>query len=373
MINRRWPEVPLGEFLTHRKNSIMIDDGQSYKRCRVQIGARGVVVRDIVSGSDIKTKEQQVCKAGDFLVAEIDAKVGGYGIVPDDLTGAIVSSHYFLFAVDEQRLSQGFLGWYARTPGFFKQVAAQGSTNYAAIRPHHVLGYTIPLPSLAEQDRIVTELDASATFVESRTRAADAMQTELGKLLTAGFAKITAGAPRVSMGIVAPLVRRPVEIQPDGIYRELGVRSFGRGLFGKPPLTGADLTWQKLFEIRKSDLVFSNIKAWEGAFAVAKPPDDGKVGSHRYLTCVAAPDRATPSFLWYYLQTKEGLEKIQAASPGSADRNRTLSQKGLEEIEIPVPTIDAQQWFDELQVMAAVSARKAPRQLQSSGISFQRC
>jgi type I restriction enzyme S subunit len=32
-----------------------------------------------------------------------------------------------------------------------------------------------------------------------------------------------------------------------------------------------------------------------------------------------------------------------------------LSQKGLEEIEIPVPTIDAQQWFDELQVMAAVT------------------
>src|SRR5437773_7462767 len=33
-------------------------------------------------------------------------------------------------------------------------------------------------------------------------------------------------------------------------------------------------------------ILVSNIKAWEGALAVAKPEDDGRVGSHRYLTCV---------------------------------------------------------------------------------------
>ena len=42
----------------------------------------------------------------------------------------------------------------------------------------------------------------------------------------------------------------------------------------------------KLFGIEKGDLVFSNIKAWEGAFAVAGEDDHGRVGSHRYLTCV---------------------------------------------------------------------------------------
>ncbi len=116
-------------------------------------------------GAEIKTKKQQVCQAGDFLVAEIDAKVGGFGIVPDDLAGAIVSSHYFLFEVDEERLNRCFFDYFIRTPDFRDQVTAQGSTNYAAIRPNDVLGYEIPLPPLAEQRRIVARIEELAVRI----------------------------------------------------------------------------------------------------------------------------------------------------------------------------------------------------------------
>jgi type I restriction enzyme S subunit len=44
--------------------------------------------------SAISQDEEAVpIKGLDLLVAEIDAKAGGYGIVPDDLAGAVVSSH----------------------------------------------------------------------------------------------------------------------------------------------------------------------------------------------------------------------------------------------------------------------------------------
>jgi type I restriction enzyme S subunit len=72
-----WRTAQLGEAIRLRKEFVTIDDAIEYKRCRVQLHAKGVVLRDIVSGADIKTKEQQVCRAGEFLVAEIDAKVGG--------------------------------------------------------------------------------------------------------------------------------------------------------------------------------------------------------------------------------------------------------------------------------------------------------
>lgn len=45
--------------------------------------AKGIVLRDELPGALIKIKSQQVCRSGEFLVAEIDAKVGGFGIVPD--------------------------------------------------------------------------------------------------------------------------------------------------------------------------------------------------------------------------------------------------------------------------------------------------
>jgi type I restriction enzyme S subunit len=163
-----WPSMPLASAVQYRKGFIQIDDLETYKRCRVQLHAQGIVLRDTVPGAEIKTKKQQVCKAGDFLVAEIDAKVGGFGIVPDILDGSIVSSHYFLFEVNDNVLNRRFLDFFIRTPAFREQVAAQGSTNYAAIRPNDVLGYKIPLPPLPEQRRIVARIESLA----ARTREA---------------------------------------------------------------------------------------------------------------------------------------------------------------------------------------------------------
>lgn len=165
-----WPTVTLGEVLRQRKEFIRIDDTQTYTRLRVQLHAQGIIERDTVTGAQIRTKEQQVCRAGEFLVAEIDAKVGGFGVVPDNLTGSLVSSHYFLFQINETVMDRRFLDFYSRTPQFRNQVAAQGSTNYAAIRPGHVLAYTIPLPPLAEQRRIVARIEQLAGKIEEARR-----------------------------------------------------------------------------------------------------------------------------------------------------------------------------------------------------------
>lgn len=90
----------------------------------------------------------------------------------------------------------------------------------------------------------------------------------------------------------------------------------------------------------------------EGAFAVAGPNDHGRVGSHRYLTCVPVDGLATAEFIWFYLQTHEGISKVQAASPGSADRNRTLGQNALEAITVPAPPFNHQHWFNSIQTKA---------------------
>jgi len=158
--------VPLGNVLRQRSEFIEINDFKTYKRCRVQLHAQGIVERDVLQGIEIRTKKQQVCTAGEFLVAEIDAKVGGFGIVPDNLDGAIVSSHYFLFDLDETILDRHFLEFFVRTATFMEQVRAQGTTNYAAIRPGDVLGYKIPLPSLEEQRRIVARIEVLAARIE---------------------------------------------------------------------------------------------------------------------------------------------------------------------------------------------------------------
>jgi type I restriction enzyme S subunit len=347
-----WQVVELRDVISHRKEFIEIAPSEIYSRCRVQTSTRGIVLRDRVAGSEIKTPQQQVCRTGEFLVAEIDAKLGGYGIVPEELNDAIVSSHYFLFEINEHRLLRGFLDWYSRTPAFLEQVKARGSTNYAAIRPSNVLGYQIPLPSLDEQRLIVHRLDMVAALVADRRRAIEAAERETQALLLKAFQRAIDGAPLRPMSEVAPLVRRPVEIDLEGTYPELGVRSFGKGTFHKPDLSGSEVGTKKLFRINAGDLLFNIVFAWEGAVAVAQSADDGRVGSHRFLSCVPAPDTASVEFLRFYFSTREGLQKLGEASPGGAGRNRTLGLKKLEDLQVPVPSIKRQHWFDRLQTMA---------------------
>lgn len=353
MTGMRWPIVPFGEVAFHRKQFIQVQDEQRYQRCRVQLHARGVVVRDHVSGSDIKTKSQQVCRVDDFLVAEIDAKQGGYGLIPSDLEGAIVSSHYFLFSIRPERMIPAFLGWFARSKSFFQQIAAQGSTNYSAVRPQQILAFRIPLPPLDKQRRFVARLDAVSARLKARAEAAERQEAELAAMLQQAFARITAGSPRARMADVAPLVRRPIEVEPDGQYQELGIRSFGRGPFHKPSLNGLDAGSKRLFRIEPGDLVFNIVFAWEGAVAIARPEDTGRVGSHRFLTCVANETRVSAEILRFWFLSREGLAALGQASPGGAGRNRTLGLDALSRIEVPIPSRDAQAWFEALHSRAS--------------------
>lgn len=208
------------------------------------------------------------------------------------------------------------------------------------------------LPPIEEQRRVAAKLGAVVSKIAALRESAEGTRQEVRATLDSAFHTSISGAPRVAMGEIAPIVRRPVEIDPDKAYTEIGVRSFYKGIFHRRTVQGSQFTWQKLFRIAKDDLVFSNLMAWEQAIALATPADDGCVGNHRMLTCEADRTRCLPMFLWYYFRTPEGLAKVVAASPGSIARNKTLSGELLPNITVPVPTLDAQEWFESLHVKA---------------------
>ena len=181
----------------------------------------------------------------------------------------------------------------------------------------------------------------------------DEIEADAERLLAIRFREIIEGAEWRTMAKVAPLVRREIEVDLEGSYPELGIRSFGKGTFHKPPLQGADIGSKRLFSIEPGDLLFSNVFAWEGAIAVAKHQDVGRFGSHRFISCVAYPEMVSPEFLRYYFLTPVGLEKIGEASPGGAGRNRTLGLEKLMALQVPIPKSAKQQAFDNLQTKVA--------------------
>lgn len=349
-----WGSIVISDFLTKSESWVPVEPDGQYKQITARLWGKGLTLRGEVPGSAIAAARQYRAQAGQFLVSRIDARHGAYGIVPKELDGALVSNDFPCFDIDASRVLPHYFEWYSRTPEFIDlcRRASEGSTNRVRMKEDQFLRMSVPLPSLDEQRRIVEKLDRVAALFDQRRSAIEAAERETQALLLKAFQRAIVGAPLRPMSEVAPLVRRPVEVDLDAAYPELGVRSFGRGTFHKPDLPGVEVGNKKLFRICAGDLVFNIVFAWEGAVAVAQPADDGRVGSHRFLTCVPAPDTATVEFLRFYFSTPEGLQKLGEASPGGAGRNRTLGLKKLESLQVPVPSIGQQQWFDRLQAKA---------------------
>lgn len=150
------------------------------------------------------------------------------------------------------------------------------------------------------------------------------------------------GVERVQVGDVLKLDRTQIAPDPLTQYVAVGVRSFGRGLFHYEPTTGDKLGKLRFFDLPPGRLVISNIKAWEGAVALSGAADLGCVASNRFLIYDACGSQIDLGWARWFLLSEPGNELLQRASPGSADRNRTLAARRFEDLVIPLPSIDEQ-------------------------------
>ncbi len=343
-MNAKWPTIRLGEVLKQRKEFGSIQDLKSYKRLRVQLHAKGVVLRDEVDGALIKTKQQQTCRAGEFLVAEIDAKVGGFGIVPDALDGAIVSSHYFLFVVDKAKLDLGFLDYFVRTPAFCDQVAAQGSTNYAAIRPTDVLSYEIPLPLLAEQQRIVARIEGLAVPIQEARALRQQIVEEaeaLGSSVSARLFEPKAGWSVITVGEFC-------EPPQYGYTESASEEAIGPHFLRITDIQNGQVDWARVpychcpdpskYLLKPGDLVFARTGATTGKSYVIYQCPEAVFAS--YLIRLRVREKVSVDYLYRYFQSPSYWEQITDKKTGTGQPN--LNGSKLRRLKVPVPPPDEQ-------------------------------
>jgi len=353
-MSKQWPNVRLREVLRYRKEFVIIDELHTYKRVRVQLHAQGIILRDEVPGALIKTKSQQVCRAGEFLVAEIDAKVGGFGIVPEALDGSIVSSHYFLFVLDESKLDGRFLNYFIRTAAFRDQVEAQGSTNYAAIRSADVLRYVIPLPPLAEQRRIVARIDELASQIEQARKLRQHTVEEARSLVAAKTRSLfavgsTRDWPSKSLGEVADI--------RSGVT--LGRRLAGP-LIRLPYLRVANVQdgHLNLTEIKEVEVLQAEAEKWKlktGDLLLTEGGDWDKLGRgtiwrEEIANCIhqnhifrirIRPDEFVPEFLASLIGSSIGKAYFQEASKQTTNL-ASINQRQLRAFRVFQPPVSVQ-------------------------------
>lgn len=353
----KWPVTSLGEAIEYRNEYIAVNELEKYKRCRVKLHAQGIVLRDEIEGSLIKTKNQQVCRSGDFLVAEIDAKVGGFGIVPLELEGAIVSSHYFLYAVNESKLLIKYLEYFTKTPYFSDQIQAKGSTNYAAIRPHHVLEYVIPLPPLDIQHRIVSKIESlSGKINEAKELRQEILNDSIALLVAMAHRndlsdqeKEKQGWKKTRLADVLTQAQDPVDVEAGKEYPHFGIYSFAKGLFKKPPLLGDEVKATKLYRVHQGQFIYARLNAYEGAFSVITEKFDKHYLSNEFPTFSCDESKVLGEFLAaYFLSPKiwEDLKRnVTGIGGGAGNRRIRLKESVFLSMPIWLPPI---QWQEKI-------------------------
>ncbi|MBI5711206.1 MAG: restriction endonuclease subunit S [Candidatus Eisenbacteria bacterium] len=347
----KWPMVRLGEVLTLDVDAVAVVPTDVYPMAGVYSFGRGLFHRSPLLGAETTYPRLHRLRTGQIVLSQLKAWEGAIARVTDAFDGNFLSPQFPTFRPRRGRADATYVEWYCRLPALWAalQRGARGmGARRDSVSPERFLDVELPLPPLPEQRRIVATVESAARLIDRCRDERATAGRQLEGLLLGAYSRLIEGAERCPMRGIAPVVRRPVEVHPDRRYLEIGTRSFGRGLFRKPPVDGLVLGDKRVYTIRRGDLIFMNVFAWEGAVAVASDAEDGLIGSHRYITCVPEPHTALSQFLCFHFLTPRGLSELGEASPGGAGRNRTLGVEKLERIEVPVPHLDRQKMFVEL-------------------------
>jgi len=185
----------IGDILTRNKTAVVVEDGTSYKQVTIRTNYKGVCLRGTQDGSTILTKNQFVVSAGQFILSRIDARNGAFGIIPDELEGAIVTNDFLAFDINEDEVEIDFFNVFLQSPVFLEACikASRGNTNRKRVDENFFLNYEVNLPSRKAQSQLIKRINEGRTAIATAQHEIAHQETLLAKLKQAILQEAIAG------------------------------------------------------------------------------------------------------------------------------------------------------------------------------------
>lgn len=310
---------------------------------------------------------------GDVLVARITPCLenGKIAQVPKRLGDVGGSTEFIVVRANPDVALNDFLYLWAQERRTHSAAVALmvGTTGRQRVGGADIATLPIALPPLPEQRRIVGVMSSMDAHIEAMRGEAELLDVLLSETRESSFERLARG-PAVPISEAVQEVKRPVKIDADAMYSQIGVRSFGRGIFTKEPVPGKALGNKKVFWMKPGDLVINIVFGWEGAVAVVPNTIENHCGSHRFPT-YRRSDEGPIDYVRQFLLAKQGIEVLGLSSPGGAGRNRTLNRSRLGTFQIPWPDTATQTNIAialagiEAQIVSAAAELAALRRVRS--------
>lgn len=339
--------VRVGEILRLERNPVQPDPTVEYISIGVRSFGKGVFHYEPKLGSQLGSLRFFEVQPDRLVVSNIKGWEGAIAVTSTADAGCLASNRFLTYVPIDDRIDVGWARWYFLSDAGIALI--QGASPGSADR-NRTLGIDrfealeILLPRIEEQRRVANQLhqlEIRAETLRNLRAKTNVLRSAIPASLRVQLEMDTSLAP-VALGDVLELVRDPVEIDLGATYVTIGVRSFGKGIFHYPPRRGAGIGKLRFQSISPRMLAISNIKAWEGAVATTGEVDRDALASNRFLFFRPNAGEEATDYFWSLLLGSEGLAALGRASPGSADRNRTLAVDRFRRIRLKIPGAEDQ-------------------------------
>ncbi|MGH8147918.1 MAG: restriction endonuclease subunit S [Rhodanobacteraceae bacterium] len=335
----KWALVPLGDVMATHIDAVPTADLRMVNLAGVYGFGRGLFKRGQTSPMETTYKAFHRLNGGDFVISSPKAWEGAVSRIPEEFDGWFLSPVFPTFHANSDRLDTRYLNWYCKRPAVWHQLHDRSKGMGArreSVSPTQFLSLRIPLPPLAEQQAIVARLDALADGTRQLSEHLDAIEADAAAFVLSIHHKLADGR-EVALSDMIELYEEAERICPDREYPQVGVRSFGGGLFAKAPVAAIATSYRAFNTLFQGALVLSQVKGWEGAIALTPPSLIGRFASPEYRTFRCIEGEASADYLGELVKTPWFWSLLQDATRGvGARRERTRPEQFLN-IALPMP------------------------------------
>ena len=320
---------------------------------------------------DAPSRARQIVKKSDILVSTVRPNLNGVALVPDALDKATASTGYCVLRANEKTLNAQYLFYWVQTKSFINEMVSKATgANYPAISDKIIKQSKIPLPPLAEQQKIAVIL-AAADSLRQKDQQLVERYTALSQSL---FLEMFGDPVTNPMGWKKSRIDALCTIVRGSSPRPKGDPRYYGGEV--PRLMVADLTRDGKNVTPKIDFLTAEgakksrpIKAGTVVMAVS-----GNVGLTSILTVNACvhdgfiafnklhSDKILPEFFVDLMMFLKSTHASRQA--GAIFKNLTTSQ--IKEMEIPLPAIELQIEFNKKLKSIEEQKQQAQRSLEKS-------
>lgn len=319
---------------------------------------------------------------GDLVFSKIDARNGAVGLIPHSIPKAVITPEYPVFTPKPEALLPAFLNHLLRAEHFKAdlQRKASGTSGRKRVTPEGFLSLEVPVPTLEEQDVLVTAYTAALTSAEKLEQEAEAIEragwhafeTALGvapppplpnrPVFVARFKDVDRwshdGILRVAIGqgsttseaTTEPLGNALLEVRhgcskgPSKKSTSLRVLKISAVTKGRLDLAenkfmADEPALREQFALKKGDILMCRTNgtlSYVGMSSFVDSDVDDMIFPDKVIRVRPNLDKIEPEFLWRLLQVPAVRSQIEAAAR-TAVGNFAIGGKDIKALKVPLP------------------------------------